>query len=250
MDKQIWIANVEKYGGAFVVWVDQSTDTLIKAENSGGVCGAMALDFVTSFQMGSIGPWDFLNEIRDTALTPPITNRVPSKYVEIQASLRAMLNLRRQTYKQLKVALIEAKENNKTEIEEKIKNIAAGLYKQKFGPGMDDDVKKFSIDSAVLAPLEIFMEMKDIVKAKGAAYFYLSMKRPGGAHAIAFGFRSDLSGSKEFPGIFNFFDANLGQFTFGTEDKLDDFFDKEVWGKVYKTRGYTDFTLVTFLAKK
>jgi len=44
MDENVWRDYVkEDYNGAFVLWIDQSTDPLLAAHNSNGVCFAMAL---------------------------------------------------------------------------------------------------------------------------------------------------------------------------------------------------------------
>ncbi|WP_103068628.1 YopT-type cysteine protease domain-containing protein [Aquimarina sediminis] len=250
MDKQTWIDIVKKYKGAFVVWVDQSSDSLLKEINSNGVCAAMAFDFVTAFQVGAPGPFNFLNDIRDTSKVDPTTNRIPAKYIEIQSALKAMLVQYKQNMAQLIANYKAAESANKPEVMASIRTLKSNRIKQRFGPGMDA-VKEIKDADADLAPIEIFVDMNDIVEDKGPSYFFVGMRRDNGTgHAIAFGFRPDLSASSNFPGIFQFFDANLGQFTFGTEERLSDFFSDEVWNKIYKTSGYTKFEVVSFTAIK
>ncbi|MEM9679838.1 MAG: YopT-type cysteine protease domain-containing protein [Bacteroidota bacterium] len=249
MSEQTWKTNVKKYNGAFVVWVDQSSDTLLKEENSKGVCAAMSFDFVTAYQMGNPGPYNFLNDIRDTALIPPDTNRIPQKYIDIQAALKAMTDQYNENIRQLTEQYNQAKREDKPELLRSISELKNNRIKTQYGPGMGS-VTSFTQADSDLAPLELFVTLNDIVENKGPSYFYIGMHRDGGAHAISFGFRPDLSASSQFPGIYEFFDANLGQFTFGTEEKLSDFFSDEVWAQLYKTRGYKDFDVVSFPAHK
>lgn len=246
MDEQEWRNNVKKYNGAFVVWVDQSTDPLLLAENSKGVCFAMAFDFVTAYQMGQPGPWNFVNGIRDAVLVPPNTSRIPKKYIDIQRASQAMLDQFRQNLIQLNDQLSKAQKSAKPALLKTIQQLLSDRIKQRFGPGMES-FEKFEI-SNVLAPIAIYNHMKATATENGPSYFLVGMRGANGGHGIAFGFRPDLSGSSQFPGIYEYFDANLGLFVFGTQEKLFDFFNLDVWTELYGNTDYSKFEIASFTA--
>lgn len=249
MNEQTWRNYVEKYQGAFVVWVDQSTDTLLNVNNSGGVCFAMALDFVTAYQAGQPGPFDFVNGIRDTAIVPPNTNRVPQKYLDMQASLQAMLDEFRLNLELLQMEYEVSFENQKPEVLKNIKQFMDDRIKQRYGPGMAT-YEKFK-ESSLFAAVDLFNKMKATVTQNGNSYFLVEMRveKGSGGHAIGFGFRPDLSGSDKFPALYEFFDANLGLFVFPSVDKLLNFFTDKVWLEVYSKKNYTNFAIASYTAK-
>ena len=250
MDKQTWRTYVEKYKGAFVVWVDQSTDPLLKANNSRGVCFAMSIDFVTAYQAGQPGPFDFVNGIRDTTNRWPNTSRIPPKYLDIQAASQAMLDDYLLNLELLQLELEIAEKDEKPALITNIKQFMDDRIKQRYGPGMAT-YEKFKEDS-LFAAGELFDRMKATVTQNGNSYFLVEMRRekgPGG-HAIAFGFRQDLSGSDKFPAIYEYFDANLGYFVFPSVDKLLDFFSLKVWLEVYSKKSYSNFAIASYTAKK
>ena len=90
--------------------------------------------------------------------------------------------------------------------------------------------------------------MKAIVTDKGPSYFFVGMRGDHGGHGIAFGFRPDLSSPPNFPGIFEYFDANLGLFVFGSEEELRKFFSLDVWSALYGTLDYHKFDIASFTA--
>lgn len=249
MDENVWRDYVkEDYNGAFVLWIDQSTDPLLAAHNSNGVCFAMALDFVTSYQMGQPGPGILVNDIRNAILVPPGNSRIPARYMDIQQATQAMFNQFRQNLIQLNTQLTQAAEEDKPALLVTIKKLMDDRIKQRFGPGMDNFIKFNEAND--LAPTTIFQKMRDIATAKGPSYFLVSMRGSNGGHGIAFGFRPDLSASGNFQGIFEYFDANLGFFVFGTEQKLYDFFSVQVWTELYGLTDYSKFEIASFTAHR
>ena len=248
MDKQTWREYVEKYKGAFVVWVDQSTDPLLKANNSGGVCFAMSIDFATAYQMGQPGPAGFVNGIRDRTSTWPYTSRIPSKYLDIQSASQAMLDEFKLNLELLQLELDITEKEEKPALLAKIKQFMDDRIKQRYGPGMTS-YEKFKANN-VLASMELLKRMKATVTKNGPSYFLISMRGSKGGHAITFGYRQDLSGSDRFPAIYEYFDANLGYFVFPSEKNLSDFFNVEVWAELYGLTDYSSFEITSFTAKK
>ncbi|THU38329.1 hypothetical protein FAM09_16775 [Niastella caeni] len=251
MDKETWRKYVvEDNKGAFVLWIDQSTEPLLKVNNSKGVCFAMAIDFVTAYQLGQPGPRDFVNEIRNRSLVWPYTSRIPPKYLDIQTGLEAMTEQFKKNLRVLVDQLKKATKEDKPAIRAKILKFKDDRLKQFYGPGMQA-VEEFEEDN-MLAGLEIFDRLKATATKNGPSYFIVEMHDADTAHAIAFGFRPDLSASSNFPGIYEFFDANLGFFVFGTEDRLMNFFCFDVWLKIYTEppfTNYTKFYIASFTAK-
>jgi hypothetical protein len=248
MDKQTWRKYVEQNDGAFVSWIDQSTDPLLKANNSGGVCFAMSIDFVTAYQMGQPGPSDFVNGIRDRTATRPYTSRIPLKYLNIQSASQAMLDEFKNNLILLDLELQIAEQDEKPALLAKIKQFMSDRIKQRYGPGMTSH-EKFK-ENNVLASMEILKRMKATVTKNGPSYFLIEMRGSKGGHAIAFGYRPDLSGSERFPAIYEYFDANLGYFVFPSEKKLSDFFNIQVWAELYGITDYSSFEIASFTAKK
>lgn len=248
MDKQTWRDYVEKYKGAFVNWVDQSTDPLLKANNSRGVCFAMSLDFVTAYQAGQPGPTNFVNGIRDATNRWPNTSRIPSKYIDIQVASQAMLDEYLLNLELLQLEYEVSNDDQKPDVLKNIKQLMADRVKQRYGPGMLSN-ENFKI-SNVLASMEILKRMKAAVAKTGPAYFLIEMSNTKNGHAISFGYRQDLSGSDRFPAIYEYFDANLGYFVFPTDQGLSDFFNVEVWAELYGNTDYSKFVITSYPAKK
>ena len=247
MNEQEWRTKVKEHDGVLVVWVDQSTDTLLKHVNSNGVCFAMAWDFVTAYQMGSPAPFNFVNGIRDTALAPPTTNRVPAKYLEIQDAARVILDKYKATIRTFRQQLKQAEKEKRATVVSEIKAMLTARQKVRYGPGMESVEKYDFTGSGAGAFIDIFEVMQKEAK-KGPRYFLLGMRKTGGGggHAVGFGFRPDLSGSDKFPQIYEFFDANLGLFVFGNEMGMDTFFTIEVMTSVYMMKDYEVFELASF----
>jgi len=189
-----------------------------------------------------------LNDIRDTGLVPPGTNRIPAKYLDIQAASQAMLTQFRQNLIQLNAQYEQAEAEDKPDLLKSIKDLMSDRLKQRYGPGMET-VIKFKV-SNVLASIRIVNEMKAAVQQYGPCYFLVGMRGARGGHGIGFGFRPDLSASDKFPAIYEYFDANLGQFTFGTEDHLSDFFSVDVWAELYGNTDYSKFEIAVFPAHR
>ena len=248
MDKETWRTYVEKYKGAFVVWVDQSTDPLLKVNNSRGVCFAMSIDFATAYQAGQPGPFNFVNGIRDTTNRWPNTSRIPSKYIEIQSASQAMLDEYLLNLELLQLELEIAENDEKPALIAKIKQFKSDRLKQRFGPGMFSH-EDFKVNN-VLAPIEILNRVKATVAKNGPAYFLIEMRGAKSGHAISLGYRQDLSGSDNFPAIYEYFDANLGYFVFPNEKGLADFFNVEVWAEIYGNTDYSKFAIASYPAKK
>lgn len=248
MDKQTWRTYVESYGGEFLVWVDQSTDPELKAQNSNGVCAAMALDFVTAFQTGQPGPYKFVNGLLLAPLLAPTYTRIPAKYLEIQASLQAMQISFLNTLAKLKDELNRAKTNDKPEIEAKINKFLNDVLYTK-NPGMKS-YDRFIETNKAMVGMDIMNKMRDAETKNGPSYFLVEMYGTK-AHAIAFGFRKDLTKGNKFPAIYEYFDANFGLFVFNSITNLIKFFNNEVWQKVYSPLfDFSEFIIVTFPAKK
>lgn len=248
MDKETWIEYVENYGGAFVVWIDQGTDPRLKVHNSKGVCWAMANEFVKAYQAGQPGPFDFVNGLRDAHLIWPGTSRIPPKYLQIQSSLQAMLTEYTNGLKLLNFEYEQAEQEKKPEVLEKIKKFMNDRIRQRYGPQMTA-YETFK-EQNILVPGEILRRMKAFVTTNGPSYFLIFMRSPNGGHAIAFGYRADLSGSDKFPAIYEYFDANLGLFVFPSEKKLADFFNVDVWAELYGNTDYSSIEIASFTAKR
>lgn len=246
--RETWIEYVKKYEGAFVIWVDQSTDPRLKVHNSNGVCWAMANEFVMAYHAGQPRPADFVNGLRNAHLIWPGTSRIPPKYLQIQSALQAMLNQFTDNRDLLEMELEIAEEEDKPAIQAKLKKATDDHMKQRYGPGMAS-YEAFNVEN-VLASMEILKRMKTTVTKNGPSYFLVFMRGDKGGHAIAFGYRADLQGSEKFPGAFEFFDANLGLFVFPSEKKLSDFFNIEVWAELYGLKDYYKFEIASFTAKK
>jgi len=248
MDKDIWRKDVEKYGGAFVIWIDQGTDPRLKVHNSNGVCYGMANEFIKAYQEGQPGPFTFVNGLRDAYLIWPGTSRIPPKYLQIQSALQARLTAYKNGLRLLKLELEKAKQDKKPAVLEKIQKFMDNSIKQRYGPGMAS-YETFKEDN-LTAPGEILRRMKATVKTNGPSYFLIFMSDSKSGHAIAFGYRPDLSGSDKYPAIYEYFDANLGFFVFPSEDKLADFFNVEVWSELYGNTEYSSIEIASFTAKK
>jgi hypothetical protein len=247
--REIWFKYVKEYGGLFVLWVEQSTDPRLKVHNSKGVCWAMANEFVLAYQAGLPGPSDFVNGIRNANLIWPGTSRIPPKYLQIQSALQARNVQYTNNLDILDLELICAEEEDKPAIQVKLKKFKDDHMKQWYGPGMTS--YETFIYNPVQAPTEILKQMKVAVTKNGPSYFHIIMRDLKGGHAIAFGYREDLAEEAiEYPGIYEFFDANLGLFVFRSEEKLSDFFKEVVWAKLYKSTDYFKFEIVSITAKK
>jgi hypothetical protein len=247
MDKETWRENVENYQGAFVIWIDQGTDPRLKVHNSKGVCWGMAHEFVKAYQGGQPGPFDFVNGLRNAHLIWPGTSRIPPKYLQIQSSLQAMLTEYTRNLKILDLEYKNAEQKDKPAIKEKIKKFMDDRIKQRYGSGMTG-YESFKIDNT-LAPMEILKRMKATVTQNGPSYFLVFMRGPESGHAIAFGYRNDLSGSDRFPAIYEYFDANLGLFVFPSEENLGNFFNIDVWADLYGNTNYSSIEIASFTAK-
>jgi hypothetical protein len=249
MSEQTWRETVKKYEGAFVVWVDQGTDPLLKANSSKGVCFAMSFDFVTAYQAGQPAPGNFVNDIRGRALVWPKTSRIPTKYLDIQDASRAMLNQYTDNHDLLELELEVAEQEDKPAIQKKLDQLKEYRIKQRYGPGMElhDEFEK--TDASAMT--ELFTRMKTTVTKNGPSYFLVEMRGSTGTggHAVAFGFRNDLS-TPSFPAIYEFFDANLGLFVFKSDEKLADFFIRDVWRLYYSNKSYSRFSITSYPAKK
>jgi hypothetical protein len=248
MDKETWRTYVEKYKGAFVVWVDQSTDSLLKAYNSKGVCFAMSIDFATAYQAGQPGPSNFVNDIRYATNRYPNKSRIPPKYIEIQAAAQAMFDEYKLDLELLQLELEIAEKDEKPAQIAKIKQFMDDRVKQQYGPGMLT-YETFKEDNA-LASMEILHRIKANVAKNGPSYFLITMSGATSAHVISFGYRPDLSGSDKFPALYEFFDANLGFFVFPSEQSLSGFFNIEVWAEIYGNKDYSKFAITSYPAKK
>jgi hypothetical protein len=242
--REIWLEKVKKHTGALFVWVDQSTDPLLKANSSKGVCFAMAFDFVTAFHVGQPGPKDFINEIQCRALVWPNTSRIPTKYLEMQAAYEAMLDQYVQNRNLLTEQYENAERENKKALAKKLLQFMDNRIQQRFGPGMESH-EKYKQDDKLLAPFELFIKMKANVAKKGASYFLVGMRQGSAVgHAVAFGFRNDLSME-----VYEYFDANLGLCVFTSEKDLADFF-LEVWTDLYPSFNFSSFEIASYTARK
>ncbi len=248
MDKDTWREFVEEYGGAFVNWIDQGTDPRLKVHNSNGVCYGMANEFVKAYQDGQPGPSDFVNGLRNAHLIWPGTSRIPPKYLQIQSSLQAKLTAYKNRLKLLRLELESAEQEKKPALAEKIQKFMDNSIKQRYGPGMRS-YEIFKEDNLTL-PGEILRRMKADVTTNGPSYFLIFMHGPERGHAIAFGYRADLSGSDKFPAIYEYFDANLGFFVFPSEQTISDFFKVQVWHELYDDKQYSSVELAAFTAKR
>jgi hypothetical protein len=246
MDEQKWGDYAQQSGGRLFTWVDQDTDSLLKQEYSKGVCLAMAHDFVTAFQLGQPGPFNFCNDIKNTSLTEPGTNRIPRKYLDIQAAHAAMLKQFDDNLEILEMEL-DMGVKDKPTVEKEMAQLKSDRIKQRYGPGMES-FEEFVQEKEVAAA--IFKRMKANVSKNGPSYFLVEMShatRKGG-HAIAFGFRADLS-TALFPAIYEYFDANLGYFLFRSEEGFFTFFG-DVLTRLYLSKYYSKFKMASFTAKK
>ncbi len=246
MDKEFWKNNAKEYNGVLVVWVDQATDPLLKIGNSSGVCFAMARKFAIDYQKGAPGPYEFVNGIRDASLVPPGTSRIPKEYLDLQAAYQANLDQYKQSLAQLKTQIDEAELEQKKALLADLIKLKDVQVKKLYGSTLDAFIQFKELN--VIASETILDKMKAIVTDKGPSYFVVGMRGDHGGHGIAFGFRPDLSSPPNFPGIFEYFDANLGLFVFGSEEELRKFFSLDVWSALYGTLDYNKFDIASFTA--
>lgn len=252
MDIKVWTKFAKKHKGILELWIDQSTDSLLKSINSEGVCFAMTFDFVSAFQFGGIGKTDFLNGIRNTSLTKPTSNRIPEKYIDMQEvltdiafqfkSMVSMLAL------ELMIAKLDEDRGKAKELEKKLDDLIAGQRKMRFGSGLTD-FTKFEVDNAK-APDLIYTKMIEMFNTQGPSYFIINMANDKKGHSVAFGIRPDLNLGKKFPKVFQIFDPNLGLFYFNAIENLEAFFKKTVWENLYSKTTYYKFEIASFTAKE
>ncbi|KAA5533714.1 hypothetical protein F0919_14370 [Taibaiella lutea] len=244
MNIDTWKANAKAQKGVLVVWVDQSTDSALKAINSNGVCFAMARDFTLSFQAGGTAPFYFINGIRDADVASGGTNRIPAKYIADQQLYKAENASYNNTVKVLRAESKTATKEGKAAILKQLKDILQawrGIWYGKTMKSFDE-----ATEDIIISAFDDFLypKMDTLVQQNGPSYFIVSMSKKGGGHAIAFGLRPDLS-TDTFSGIYEYFDANLGSFTFPTFQNLKDFFDTNVLSLYID---YSKFTMASFVA--
>jgi hypothetical protein len=247
MDEKRWREYVRKYDGAFVIWVDQGTDPLVKDRNLEGICFVMAFDFVTAFQGGEPGPSKFINDFHNALLISQKKNRIPEKYIDLQISLQKAWDQYRQNLIVLDNELKQASEEDKPEIINKIKKCINDRIEKRYGQGMRS-YNRFKEQNGVSAQ-KIFDQLKVMAPNKAPCYFIVEMMNDKNGHALAFGFRPDLSGTEKFPDIYEYFDPNLGFFQFGSEEKLFKFFTTEVWQFVYSKSNFPTVEIASFTPK-
>ena len=236
-------------GGLLYLWVDQSTDQLLKAKNSNGVCFAMARDFVQKFQATSdeVGQLDFLNAITTTTNTSGGKQRIPQIYINQQVKFSTAIKEYNTENKVLNQQLDEATADKKDEIIQQLLALRKTFNIKNYGATFSK-INNYAINGGF--GYEIFPDIFNDLFAESLmkpCYFLMGMTREGGGHAVAFGYRPDLSEvNAGFDEIYQFFDANLGLFYFKTDMVLSDFFSVVVWDSLYRAKNYTKITVTCY----
>lgn len=237
-DKDDWITTSGKYNGKLVVWIDQSTDGTLLAANSRGVCFALTRDWVRNYTRNRIDRYNFVNSFRtgDGAVS-----RIPQAYIDSQLSLAAQ-------YKVSSIAFItatrEAIKSGQLDTAEGKQRINV-FRKQQYGP---ECINYFDFKNDGTNPIGDvldFVFLEEEVGSPVPQYVMLSMKGTTGGHVVGFEMRPDVYVSANYPMLYEFFDANLGLFAFSNYTDVRNFFQKEVWEKLYKDN-YTKLGAAVF----
>jgi hypothetical protein len=247
MDIEDWKHSATENNGILTVWVDQTSSLKIKKAASKGVCFAMSLDFALKFQAGGTSPFHFVNNIRFASTISKGKNNIPDVYIIKQnlykAELAASTNRINILQQQIKAAEIA----QKAALEKKLTDLNQLVIRNRFGAQNMKDYISFKADFILNFPQTLDQKMDEQVKANGPSYFLVSMTNPGkGGHAIVFSQRPDLNASK-FPGVYEYFDANLGLFIFPSKADLFKFFSDYVC-PFYLSKDYSVFSFASYIA--
>jgi hypothetical protein len=231
---------VRAFGGSLVVWVDQSTDSALKKENSNGVCFAMTHEWVTTYRKSFVARSKFVNEIRDTALEDP-TNRIPAIYILSQELFREELQENLEATSKVRSQIRSLQQASKP-IPEELLIALRTVRRSKYPSPLAVD-KTYQGSENITTYLAQAIEVMIAAGATKEIYFMLSFRRPGGGHVVGFEFNPNLHISDKFPTLHEFFDANLGLFAFGSAKGMTDYF-LDVWSNCYADSGYTTIVLI------
>ncbi|VAW70654.1 hypothetical protein MNBD_GAMMA09-3633 [hydrothermal vent metagenome] len=240
--REEWACYAREYNGAQVVWIDQSTDTALKKANSKGVCFALTRDWVRSYRRYRIDRSKFVNSFRDAAEINP-ENRIPQIYITNQQLYAAQVAQNKRELEELMEEL-ERRKKQGGPVPEGILATLASIRKRAYGRDL------VNLTQYKLSEIYDISFILNQMKQEGLAnprYYMLTFRKKGvGGHVVGFEFRPDIHVSDNYPGLFEFIDANLGLYAFGDADKLLNFFDLRVWIELYGLKDYDSFELAEF----
>jgi hypothetical protein len=242
----VWLEKAKANKGSPVIWINQSDNKELKEIDSEGVCFVITLDWVNQYRSNRIARSQFVNAFRDGVQIDPKTGQpdpntcIPIEYMISQSEYSSRLRRYRQELAAVMKKLEEALAK-KLPIAVDVASIQDAFEAREYGPGMKQVSRFRKKDGKTIA---------DAVKAMQAntdpAYYMLVFHRPGGGHVVGFEFRPDVVVSENFPGLFEFIDANLGLYAFPASDNMLAFFNNCVWAELYAARPYNSFDLVRF----
>lgn len=247
MDIDEWKLAASQHNGKLVVWVDQEESLKVKKSNLEGVCFVMTLDFVLKFQAGGTSPFYFVNGIRAATTASKGTNNVPDLYVIKQNLYQAEVDASKKQVSLLTKQINAAGAAQKSALKKQLSDLLQVVTSNRYGGDKMKQRETFSADFIVDFCQLLFQKINANVTANGPSYFLTGMTNPGkGGHAIAFSHRPDLD-CTGFPGIYEYFDPNLGLFVFPSKQDMMSFFEDEVL-VYYMPKNYSNFSMASYIA--
>jgi hypothetical protein len=216
--KEEWRQRALARGGRLVVWIEQSTDPNLLAQNSSGVCHALTVAWIEHYTGFTDDRSEFVNSFRRNEGQRQDGTSIPRDYIEQQELYQSTVqayNATLQTVKQLKNVPLEAKK----QLLEGLKVQQRSLYGEK----------------AVVTPLPSGTSVTQAVNTFPIhpCYVALSFRAGESGHVVGFELRPDVYVSGNYPEFYEFFDANLGLFAFSSRASMLDFFVQDVWPAIY-----------------
>lgn len=244
-DPKAWRKKAQDNKGATVIWINQSDNKDLKEIGSAGVCFAITTDWVKQYRANRIARSEFVNSFREGMEIDPTTGEpdpdtcIPVTYMVEQEEYSTRLRRYRQESKAVQKKIDEARAKQQP-VPQDLVNTQAAIDAREYGTGMKQITRFIPKDGKTI---------KDAVAAMLAntnpAYYLLVLRRTGGAHVVGFEFRPDVVVSENYPGLFEFIDANLGLYAFPSSDNMLAFFNNCVWKELYAAK-YDRFDVVQF----
>ncbi len=211
-DRDLWSGYAKQHSGNLVVWVDQTSDTGLKAVNSNGVCHALTKAWVEAYVEDLESRSMFVNSFRDQ----PKNNPIPQDYLENQAIYAQQLETYNSTLAQ-------------------VKSSSDKEFQRKMLPLLKKSKSDLYPDGTKVSSLKAGTDVANVVLGMPHAPSYIMLSMRGkGAHVVGFEIRPDHHVSENYPAVYEYFDANLGLFAFGKFKNMLDFFLTKVWQNLYR----------------
>jgi hypothetical protein len=245
-DQKKWRAKADANKGSQVIWINQSDNKDLKDIGSDGVCFAITSDWVKQYRSNRIARSKFVNAFRDEVVIDPKTGEpdpdtcIPLDYMLNQDEYSSMLKQHRKALKELELKLLQAP-LDQPKIREDLDNTLRAMEVETYGSGLKQVTKFRAKKSQTITDAVAAMQANT-----NPTYYMLLLRRPGGGHVVGFEFRPDVVVSDNFPGLFEFIDANLGLYAFPSSANMINFFNSCAWAELYSAKGYDGFDLVEF----